>query len=210
LIQNSSKRGWFYLSKGLNVLFFWAGKIAAANPKGVLPTPPNPKPTPPNASLDNSQWRRSYVEALTMVFRVDSGRGQDAGTGMDVNRSHATNDKERSTTVGRAVEGGGAMKGEPSIMLDVTIWAMREAERMADMQGAGRDVPIRDIGILNLCSMAVLGKEVVIMWPVRMLLSKLDLAQHCSTKRQLRWRTHVVRLLPLILRRKTGYRRQER
>jgi hypothetical protein len=103
-----------------------------------------------------------------------------------------------------------ALKGEPSIMLDVTIWAMREAERMADMRGAGRDVPIRDIGILNLCSMAVLGKEVVIMWPVRMLLSKLDLAQHRSTKRQLRWRTHVVRLLPLILRRKTGYRRQER
>jgi hypothetical protein len=46
-----------------------------------------------------------------MVFRVDSGRGQDAGTGMDVNRSHATNDKERSTTVGRAVEGGGSSEG---------------------------------------------------------------------------------------------------
>jgi hypothetical protein len=108
MIQNGSKRGWFYPSKGLSELFYQAGKIAMMDLKGALSTHPNPKPIPPNSTPGNSQRRRSYVEVLTMEFSGDNGRRLDAGRGMDGSR---VDDKEKSAMAGRGVGGGGSTEG---------------------------------------------------------------------------------------------------
>jgi hypothetical protein len=67
MIVNGSKKAWFYPSKGLNELFYRAGKVAMSNTKVATSKSPNPIPKPLKATPVNSQRRRSYVEVLKMA-----------------------------------------------------------------------------------------------------------------------------------------------
>jgi hypothetical protein len=75
MIVNDSKKAWFYPSKGLNELFYRAGKVATSNTKVATSKSPNPIPKPPKATPVNSQRRHSYVEVLKMAFGGDNRKG---------------------------------------------------------------------------------------------------------------------------------------
>jgi hypothetical protein len=177
MIQIGTKKGWFYPSKGVNELFYWAGKIAIADLRGALSTHPNPKPTPPNASPGNSQRRCRYIEVLTMVT-VEGGRTL-GGARMGAKVMQLMT-RKRVPWQGGLRKEAAALRGERSIMLDATIRATKEAEHMADMRGDGRGIHIEDIDTLDLGSMAVLDEAVVIKWLVRVPLMELDLTQYTT------------------------------
>jgi hypothetical protein len=65
---------WFYPSKGLNELFYQAGKIPSSNTKAATLQKPNPKPKTTSATTANAQRRRSYVKVLKMAFGSVNGK----------------------------------------------------------------------------------------------------------------------------------------
>jgi hypothetical protein len=68
VIVNGKHKAWFYPSKGLNELFYQAGKLPSSNAKAATLQKPNPKPKTPSTTTANAQLRRSYVEVLKMAF----------------------------------------------------------------------------------------------------------------------------------------------
>jgi hypothetical protein len=157
MIINGKHKAWFYPSKGLNELFYRAGKLPVSNTKAATPfQKANPKPKTPSTTTSKAQRRRSYVEVLKMAYGGDNGK-----------RLGGTWKKDRVVELMTRISMPRPMAvaprgGVPPSLLATTIRGMNEADRMAAMCGAGKGAPTEDTGTRACVSTVALDEEVVI------------------------------------------------